>query len=275
MEGARRPSGSIERGGRRLAWRSVGGGPPLVLVNGYAATGTDWDPAALRALSRSFEVICPDNRGVGDSQLGDLEAEPLTIDSMATDVEALLDSLGAERAPLAGWSMGGYVAQRLAIRSPRRVERLVLLSTDPGGSAAVPPETWALAQLTNHSGTPREQATRLISLLFPPGAAKQVDERFGELVAAARARLSPNALHAQELAMAAWHAEEQPRPGDDAPPVLVAHGSADLVIPPENAAALAKRWPDCRVERFPGGGHAFMAQEPNRLADLITAFLSE
>ncbi|HEV7773654.1 MAG TPA: alpha/beta fold hydrolase [Conexibacter sp.] len=73
--------------------------------------------------------------------------------------------------------------------------------------------------------------------------------------------------------MVAWHLEEQPRPADDAPPVLVAHGSEDVVIPPGNADALAARWPGARVERFAGGGHAFMAQEPLRLADLIAAFV--
>lgn len=274
MEAAAGQSGAVEVDGRRLAWQSAGSGPALLLVNGYAATAADWDPTAVAGLARSFEVICPDNRGAGDSELGDPDAQPLTIDSMAADMEALLDSRGIERLPVVGWSMGGFVAQRLAMRAPRRVERLALLSTDPGGAAAMPMETWALAQLTNHSGTPREQATRLISLLFPPGVASEVDRRFGDLVAAARERLSPEALHAQEVAMSAWHAEDQPPPGDDAPPVLVAHGTADLVIPPENAAALAAHWPDSRVERFAGCGHAFMAQEPTRFAELITSFFS-
>lgn len=263
----------IERRGRALAWRSVGHGPRLLLVNGYAAGGSDWDPAALRGLARSFEVICPDNRGVGGSALGDLDRDPLTIDSMAADIEALLDSMEIEGALLVGWSMGGYIVQRVAARTPRRVGRMALLSTDPGGSAAVPMEIWALAQLTNHSGTPREQASRLIALLFPPGVASEVDRTFGDLVAAARARLLPEALDAQEIAMSTWHSEEQPVPGDHAPPVLVAHGTADLVIPPENAAALASFWPNSHLERFAGGGHAFMAQEPDRFAELITAFM--
>ncbi|HWM63777.1 MAG TPA: alpha/beta hydrolase [Solirubrobacterales bacterium] len=115
------PGGATEIDGRRLSWRSVGTGPPLLLVNGYAATAADWDPAALSALAESFEVVCPDNRGVGGSQLGD-PAE-LTIDSMAADLEALLDALEIERAPVAGWSMGGFAVQRLAVRAPHRIER--------------------------------------------------------------------------------------------------------------------------------------------------------
>ena len=80
----------IEIGGRRLVWRTIGQGPALLLVNGYAATGEDWDPGFLAALARSFEVICPDNRGIGGSDLGE---EELTIDGMAADLEALLDAL--------------------------------------------------------------------------------------------------------------------------------------------------------------------------------------
>lgn len=264
-------SQSIEIERRRLAWRSLGSGPPLLLLNGYAATAADWDPEALAVLTRSFELICPDNRGVGDSQLGD--PEELTIDAMAADFEALLDALAIERLPVVGWSMGGFVAQRLAARAPGRVAALGLLATDPGGPAAVraEPRVWEL--LTDHSGTPREQATRLLSVLFPSPVAAEMDRQFGDLMASARAVLSPAALLAQEAAMAGWHDEDQPRTNADPLPVLVACGSEDVVIPPANAEALSDRWPGCRIERFPGGGHAFMAQEPQRLADLIASFL--
>lgn len=270
MSAATERNDGVEIGGRRLTWRALGAGPPLLLVNGYAATATDWDPQALAALAESFEVICPDNRGVGGSQLG--EPAELTIDGMAADLERLLDALKVERAPVVGWSLGGFVAQRLCVRAPRRVEALALLATDPGGSAATPAEPRVWAELTDHSGTPREQASRLISLLFPPGVAPEIDRRFGDVVAGARAGLSPTALRAQEAAMDAWHTEEQ-SVAEPAPPVLVLHGDADVVIPPPNAESLAAHWPDSRVERFAGGGHAFMAQEPLRLAGSIVSFL--
>lgn len=263
---------TIEIDGRRFAYRAVGTGPPLLLVNGYAATGGDWDPALLMALGRSFEAICPDNRGVGDSELGEGK---LTIAAMAADLEALLDALGLERVPVVGWSMGGFAAQELARRVPARVGALALLSTDPGGGEAVLAEPAIWGRLIDHSGSPREQASRLIALLFPPELAPEIDRQFGEVVAAARAGLSPASLAAQELAMAAWHA----RPAGDVPagapalPVLVAHGSEDVVIPAANAERLAARWPGARVEPFAGGGHAFMAQEPQRLAELLVSFL--
>jgi pimeloyl-ACP methyl ester carboxylesterase len=149
------PAGAIEVHGRRLAWHTAGEGPRLLLVNGYAATGGDWDPAFVGGLAESFEVICPDNRGVGGSALGDGE---LTIDDMAADLEALLDAVDAQGLPVVGWSMGGFLAQRFAVRAPERVTALALLATDPGApdSTAADPKVWA--RLTDHSGSPREQA---------------------------------------------------------------------------------------------------------------------
>jgi 3-oxoadipate enol-lactonase len=262
-------SGEVEIDGRALAWRSVGAGAPLLLVNGYAATGADWDPELLSRLARTFEVICPDNQGMEGSELGD---GPLTVEAMAADLEALLDELELDRVALAGWSMGGFVAQRLAELAPARVSALALLSSDAGGPRALRPDPTVWARLTDRSGTPREQASRLISLLFPPRLAPEIDREFGDAVAAARAVLSPQALSAQEEAMAAWLATERAAPDPaTAPPVLVVHGVEDAVIPVANAEPLAARWPGAGVERIEGGGHAFMAQEPRRTAELIAA----
>jgi pimeloyl-ACP methyl ester carboxylesterase len=166
--------------------------------------------------------------------------------------------------------MGGYIVQRLADLAPARVASLTLLGTDAGGPDAVLSTREAWESLTDDSGSPRAQARRLIGLLFPPPVAAQVDAQFGEVVAAARARLTQRALRAQEAAIIAFHRGAPHRPSSLAvPPTLVAHGEEDVVIPPANADLLARRWPGARVERFAGGGHAFFAQEPTRTAALI------
>ncbi|MEZ5077874.1 MAG: alpha/beta fold hydrolase [Solirubrobacterales bacterium] len=259
---------AIEVDGRRFAWREVGEGAPLLLVNGYAATGADWDPTFLATLASANRVICPDNRGFGDSELGDGE---VSVDGMAADLEALLDALAIERPAVAGWSLGGFVAQRLAERTPSRVASLALIDTDPGGPEAVraAPAEWA--RLLDHSGTPREQASRLIGLLFPPGPAAEIDRQLGDVVAAARERLSTEALRAQEQAMDAWHRAERPAPPAERPPTVVVHGAEDVVIPAANAAPLGERWGAERVERIVGCGHAVMAQQPARVAALLAA----
>lgn len=258
--------------GRRFAWRALGTGPPLLLAQGYAGSADDWAPDFLAALGRSFALIAPDNRGTGGSELGD-PAE-LTIDSMAADLEALLDELTIERIPVLGFSMGGFIAQALAIRAPGRVESLALLSTDPGGPKAIRAEPADWGQLVDHSGTPRERAARTISVIFPPDVAPRFDREFGELVAASQAALDPAALAAQERAMAQWWAAS-PR-AEDVPeiaPVLIGHGSEDAIVPPGNAELLAARFPGARVELFADGGHAFPAQRPEAAAELIASQL--
>lgn len=259
---------SVVSGEAEIGCRRLGSGPPLLVVNGYAASNLDWDPTFLAALARDSDLICPDNRGIGSSTLG---TERLSIDSMAADALAILDELGIDSAPVLGWSMGGMVAQAMALAAPERVEALILLATDPGAGAEVCDRgTWA--QLIDHGGTPREQASRLISLLFPPGVAEPIDAEFGDLVAVAREQLSGETLSAQEEAMRGWH-----EPRDVAAlaqvPTLAAAGTLDIVIPPGNAGLIAARAEGSWLARFPGCGHAFMAQEPERVASLIGAFL--
>lgn len=261
---------STEVDGRRLAWRVLGAGPPLLLVNGYAATGADWDPTFLAALAARFELICPDNQGMGESEPG---PEPLTIDALAADLRAVLAARGIGPCPVAGWSMGGFAAQRLAETAPEAVAALALISTDPGGAAAVEADPADWARLLDHSGTPRGQASRLIGLLFPPAEAEAIDREFGEVVAAAREALSPAELRRQEEAMEAWHRDERPPPAAP-PPTLVVHGGEDRVIPAANAAPLAARWGAAGPELFAGCGHALMAQRPRELAERLGEFFA-
>jgi pimeloyl-ACP methyl ester carboxylesterase len=223
-----------------ITHRSVGAGPPLLLINDYAATGADWDPTFLAALAESFEVICPDNRGVGGSEAGE---EELTVDAMAADCEAQLDAMEIERCAVAGWSMGGFIAQRFALRAPERVSALTLMATDPGGPDSVPADPAALSRLTDLSGSAREQATRLISLLFSEPQAAQIDAEFGDLVAEARTALDPRVLRAQEAAMEFWHRDASAKPkSGEIPPTLILHGDLDEVIPAANTDPLAAHW---------------------------------
>lgn len=254
-----------------LAWRRLGDGPPLLLINGYAATKDDWDPGFLNALGGFATVLCPDNRGVGDSAP---EPGELTVASMAADAIGLLDQLGWDRVDVAGWSMGGFVAQQIAADAPERVGGLILLATDPGGKEAIHGDGEVFRRLVDHSGTPHEQAERLLGLLFPAGQAERIYEQFGDLVAAARSELDPAALTAQEGAMAAWaQAAGTARTAAIEAPVLAAAGSLDVIIPAENSSVLAGIHDGSWLARFPGCGHAFMAQEPQRLTKLIAAFL--
>jgi pimeloyl-ACP methyl ester carboxylesterase len=264
--------GTVEvRPGRTIAWTALGDGPPLLLVNGYAATGADWDPSFLGLLVAHHRVICPDNAGLGHSALAGDEVVG-GAEGMAADMVALLDALGLERVAVAGWSMGGSVAQSLARSAPGRVTALGLISTHTGGPDCVEGEARVARELVDHSGTPREQASRLISLLFPPQVAAEADQRFGEIVAAARAVLPERVLFMQEEALAAWHGRPDSLPVLHPPvPTAIVHGGSDTVVPPGNAEVLARFHPGATVEIRSACAHAPMAQEPEPVAEAILA----
>jgi pimeloyl-ACP methyl ester carboxylesterase len=261
----------IEVDGAQIGYRRVGNGRPFLVLNGFAATSADWHPSFIDGLAFSNELILVDHRGIGGSTDNE---KPFDIAQLANDAMRVIGALGLERTSVLGWSMGGFVAQTLAVQYPQRVNKLVLLSTDPGGADAdlASPAVWS--QLIDMSGTPHEQARRLLSLLFPHDVAECFYREFGDVVAAARAQLSPDLINRQAAAMEAWHRSGGGRLQGITAPVLIATGTEDIVIPPSNAVKLVSALPSAWLAQFPRGGHAFMAQYPRPLADLINCFLA-
>jgi pimeloyl-ACP methyl ester carboxylesterase len=257
--------------GTEIAYQRTGNGAPLVMLNGFAATSADWDPAFVGRLASSNELILLNNRGIGGSFD---DGHPFDIENLADDCAQAVEILGLDRLSLIGWSMGGFIAQTFAVNHPDRVNKLVLLSTDAGGIDAdvASPQVWS--ELFDCSGTPNEQARRLLFLLFPNDVAETFYRQFGNIVATARARLSVDVLNRQAAAVDAWHRKglvEQLR--EINAPTLIATGTEDIVIPPSNALKLVNTIRGAWLAQFPHGGHAFMAQYPRSLADLINAFL--
>ena len=135
-----------------VGYRVVGSGPPLVLIMGYAGTMEVWDPRLVHALARHNRVVMFDNAGVGRTQ--PLPGE-LTIDAMADQTSALIERLGLGRPDVLGWSMGGMIAQALAVLHPAQVRRLVLCATYPGTGTVVPSQ----AAIQSGSLFPANQAS--------------------------------------------------------------------------------------------------------------------
>lgn len=241
--------------------------PPLAVINGLAATSQDWDPRFIAGLARHHELLLLENRGMGDAPDS---GEPFSIADLAEDVAGQLNGPTA----VLGWSMGGAIAQRLALEHPKLVTKLVLLSTTPGGpEAQVDPEV--IDGLIDTSPSPDVQARRLLSILFDAEFAHEIYAQVGDVVAAARARLDPDLLARQRSALDDWGREGvADRLGEISLPTLVATGSADRVIPPHNSLRLATAIPGAWLLQFPGGGHAFMAQYPEKLSGVINAFLA-
>ena len=108
--------------GAQIAYRRIGNGRPLLVLNGFAATSADWDPSFIDRLASSNELILLDNRGIGHSTD---DGQPFDIAQLADDAARTIEMLGIERVSLLGWSMGGFIAQTLALKHPGRINKLI------------------------------------------------------------------------------------------------------------------------------------------------------
>ena len=258
--------------GAKIVCHAIGKGPPLLVLNGFAATSADWDPSFIDRLASCHQLILVNNRGVGGSIDN---GQSFEIARLADDAAQVIETLGFERTSVMGWSMGGFIAQAFAVRHRKRLDKLILLSTDSGGTGADLASAAVWSRLIDTSGTPLEQTRRLLSLLFPTRVAGCFYRDYGDMVAAARAQLSPGLLERQAAAMEAWHhhgvADGLRQIGRQ---VLIATGTEDVVIPPSNALKLVNAIPNAWLAQFPHAGHAFIAQYPQAVADLINNFLA-
>jgi pimeloyl-ACP methyl ester carboxylesterase len=250
----------------RIAWERRGEGHPLVLVHGLGYARWGWEPVA-DALAERFEVVLLDNRGIGESGA---PAGPYTAAEMAEDVVSVLDEAGIERAHVVGTSLGGMIAQELALRT-ERVERLVLVCTTPGGRSAVPmPEVTAKLIAEAASMEPLVALRRFVENALAPGAPEELVERI--LAHRLRTAQSPTAWAAQAAAGVSFDACD--RLPELRAPTLVLHGTEDVVVDPANSTLLAGRLPDARLEWFPGCGHLLFWEHPERFVALVGEFLA-
>ena len=251
-----------------VGYRVVGSGPPLVLIMGYTGTMEDWDPRFVDALARHYQVVIFDNAGMGRTQ--PLPA-PLTIDAMADQTSALISALGLGRPNILGWSMGGMIAQALAVRHPTQVRRLVLCATFPG-TGAVPPSLAAIRALL--SGVPQEVGAEL----FPADQSMAYEALTAGISSYPAASPAPAAtIAAQGRASEQWLGGADPAGRQTAAisvPTLVADGAADRLDPVANDHALARLIPGARLVLYPDAGHAFLFQEGAPFTFLIRTFLT-
>jgi len=251
-----------------VGYRVVGTGPPLILITGYTATMDSWDPRFVGALAKHYRVVIFDNAGVGRTQA--LPA-PLTIDAMANQTSALIDTLGLDTPDVLGWSMGGTIAQALAVLHPAQVRRLVLCATFPGTGKTAPPSQAAVKALT--SGNVQE----VMADLFPANQAAAQ-----QAYLAATAAYPPHAPAGAAAIAAQGHATNVWLGGTDSAgqkiatisaPTLIADGTTDRLDPVANDYALAQLIRGARLKLYPDAGHAFLFQDEKAFVPLLESFL--
>jgi 3-oxoadipate enol-lactonase len=252
--------------GHRIHYVRQGSGEPLLLIQGLSGNHLHWGDEFLGLLDDDFELIALDNRGIGHSSRTD---EPFTVADMADDAVGLLDALEIESAHVMGISMGGMIAQEIALRHPDRVRTLTLGCTYAGGegaSLADPQVIQHLAQLLMTGRT--EEALRVgFSYNVSPDFAS--DPRNFELVKRVAEEL-PGSLEILMLQVQAVASHDtSQRLGEISVPTLVVHGTEDQMIPVANARHIADRIPGARLEIMEGVGHAFWWERPERSAELV------
>jgi pimeloyl-ACP methyl ester carboxylesterase len=256
--------------GVRLAYEVRGDGAPVLLVHGLGYGRWGWEPVA-DSVAEDFLVVLFDNRGIGAS---DVPRGPYTVRALAEDAVAVLDAAGVERAHVVGTSLGGMVAQELALSFAERVDRLVLACTTPGGLGSYPMPAQTVALMLEAPGLPVEVALRrFVENALAPGTVAERPELVERIYAL---RL------ANPLDLAGWQAQAAAgttfdalaRLGAIAAPTLVVTGTDDNVVDPRNSELLARRIRGALLERLPGTGHLFFWEEPERFSRLVTEFLA-
>lgn len=256
--------------GIELYYEEHGSGPPLLLIPGYGYWHWCWFKN-IPDLSRHFRVIALDNRGTGGS---DKPIEPYTIPQMALEAADVLAALGITRAHVLGTSMGGFIAQELALTNPNRVHGLVLVGTSAGGPAHVPPDPAVLAALApDPSLTPEQNIRRALPYAAAPGYWDRHPEEREAIIARRLAMPTPvHAAQAQLEAVRAWPGTAD-RLHRIAAPTLVIHGDADQVVPPVNGERLAAGIPGARLHVLPGAGHVCFIDSAAAFNRIVTEFL--
>jgi pimeloyl-ACP methyl ester carboxylesterase len=251
-----------------VAYRELGSGPALLLITGGGASMDGWPPSFVDALAAHHKVVVFDNAGVGRTFAASAP-DSLSIAAMASQTSALISALRLRRPAVLGWSMGGMIAQDLAVSHPAQVSRLILAATTAGTGKALPLPSYTAAVF---SLSPAKQA----AVLFPPNQA-----------AAARAYLNaiqqypgsygPSAAisRGQVRAVQRWLAGQDPAgrlAGDIRVPTLVADGTRDQFMPVANDRLLASSVPGAKLLLFDDAGHAFWAQDAASFIRAVDTF---
>ena len=255
----------LERDGVRIAYDRRGEGPPVALVGGLGMPGKLWIGLPGALARRGLTVVTIDNRGTGDS---DAPLPPYRMRDLADDLAGVLAEVGGGPAIVVGISLGGMIAQHLALRRPEAVAGLVLAATSCGPPVGKPARIGFLPLMARSFLGDLDAARRLRLEIVHPRSLQRDPRIFEAWDRAVQGKPSPWRGLLGQLSAAALHSTGFSLSRIRCP-VEVLAGDGDRIIPPENARILATRLPDATLTLLPEAGHAFPLEAPSAIPDAI------
>ncbi|GAA2896607.1 alpha/beta hydrolase [Streptosporangium fragile] len=271
------PTRFAEVDGTAYAYRRFGaaGGTPLLMLQHFRGNLDNWDPALTDALAADREIILVDYPGVSSST-----GQPAhTVAETARQIIAFTDALGLTQVDLLGFSLGGFVAQDIALVRPHLVRRLILAGTGPKGAPGM--HGWR-QDIADHARADEPGGEDLLYIFFAHTETSQAKgvEFLGRFLQRDQDRDAPSSLAARDAqydAVLEWgvpdHAALQRLTGIRSP-TLILQGDDDLMIPTKASHLMAGLIPDARIRIYPDAAHAFLFQYPGEVAKDIAAFLA-
>jgi pimeloyl-ACP methyl ester carboxylesterase len=246
----------IKANGIKIYYEIHGRGEPLVLIMGLRRNATWWY-RQLPALAEFFQVLVFDNRGAGRSEQ---PVEDYSMALFADDTAALMEALGLSSAHVLGISMGGYIAQELAIKYPERVQGLILGCTGPGGPQAVHMTAERMTTFMANQGlTPEEILRKDMDIYFSDRFIREEPAQVEKFVEISMRWYQPPAPFLRQFAACRQH-DTFDRLHRIRQPTLILTGDDDPLVPPGNSLLLKERLLQARLETFPGGRHCFFME---------------
>jgi pimeloyl-ACP methyl ester carboxylesterase len=269
------PTHTIDVNGVPFAYREVGepAGIPVVFLHHFTAVLDDWDPRIIDGIAARHHVIAFDNRGVG----GTGSKVPHDIEQMAADAIAFISALGHDKVDLFGFSLGGAVAQLVALQAPDLVRRMVLAGTGPRGGGGIWKMPFIVGGAYSKAFATRKDPRHF--LFFPRNkeGKKAAKDYFARLAERTHDRVRPISRQAGLAQLRAITAGGLHAPDDLSAikvPVLVANGDHDLMVASEHSADMARRLPDSRLVIYANSGHGGVFQHYEKFVPEVLAFLA-
>lgn len=270
------PTRTIDVHGLAFAYRELGpdSGVPVIFFHHLMAVLDDWDPRVIDGIAKQRRVIAFDNRGVGASG----GAVPDSVEEMGRDAILFIRAMGFQKVDLLGFSLGGGVAQMVALQAPELVRRIVLAGTGPRGGGGIEAVTKVAAVAYLKAALTWRDARHFLFFPRTPEGKRAAKDYFAALAERTQDRDKPISMQARRAQLKAIKAAGLGAPDDLSRithPVFIANGDNDLMVASQHSADMARRLPNAKLTLYPDSGHGGVFQYHRVFVPAVLAFLAD